>query len=442
VTTLHRDYLELAAAAIDFPLGEHERGRLASHLADCPACRRRVEALHGDVRQLAELPRHIPTAATSQRLWGQIDRPRRRSSPFTVLAFAAMLTLLAMAGIVVGAQLLDREPEDLAVVPPSASPSMSAPPVSPSTGPSTSPSLAPSAVPSTAPSPALTPEPAATPPPSGPGAATPTAAPNVTPTLAPAVTAPPAPVPDPVVVLAINGSGDDALFRIDAGSSVEAELTLVTEDVEPDRCTIQHTIEPSDGGASTTDSLAPLPSQTVALGAGWHRFTATCPGPDGNVTADVGAMAVAAVASRCADSDFTRGPISASSFEELRAGVVGTWVGCATTPWLPPYAVAISFRKDGTYSAVSNEIVNGQEAIAFYYGTDDDVPGKRYAISDLQDDGTGVGEIDIVFDVGTVNRGDLRNIRLMGDKLEFEFFHRGEYGPLTYRLTRSGAAPG
>ena len=46
------------------------------------------------------------------------------------------------------------------------------------------------------------------------------------------------------------------------------------------------------------------------------------------------------------------------------------------------------------------------------------------------------GGIDIVFWAGNTNRGELRNIRLTGNELEFEFFHRGEYGPLLYQLYR------
>jgi len=42
-----------------------------------------------------------------------------------------------------------------------------------------------------------------------------------------------------------------------------------------------------------------------------------------------------------------------------------------------------------------------------------------------------------VFDDGTgsVIRAELRNIKLMGDRLEFEFFYLGA-GPMTYELYR------
>lgn len=114
--------------------------------------------------------------------------------------------------------------------------------------------------------------------------------------------------------------------------------------------------------------------------------------------------------------------------------MVGTWAGCLTTPWVPRYWVTITFRADGTYTGVAEETAEGYPA--FYYGTDDDAPEKVYELNDLQDDLEGIGQIDIFFFVGSVNRGELRNIRLTGNELEFEFFHRGEYGPLLYQLYR------
>ena len=141
----------------------------------------------------------------------------------------------------------------------------------------------------------------------------------------------------------------------------------------------------------------------------------------------------------CTDLPFEYSSITVSSFADLQAGVVDSWAGCVFTPWVPPYWVTVTLRDDGTYSAhaLVNAFVDpGQPA--FYYGTDEDSPFKQYAVLDFQESGLGIGQIDIYFFPGSVNRGDLRNIRLMGDQLEFEFFHRSQYGPLTYRLYRIG----
>lgn len=113
-----------------------------------------------------------------------------------------------------------------------------------------------------------------------------------------------------------------------------------------------------------------------------------------------------------------------------------TWTGCVVTPWVAPYWVTITFRADGTYSA--NAAADAPDGLpAFYYGSDQDSEEKRYEVDDLHDDLEGSGQIDIWFSQGNTNRGELRGIRLMNDALEFEFFHRGIYGPLTYRLYRA-----
>jgi hypothetical protein len=62
---------------------------------------------------------------------------------------------------------------------------------------------------------------------------------------------------------------------------------------------------------------------------------------------------------------------------------------------------------------------------------------SAYWVNDLQDSRKGVGEIDVYWDVGSVVRDELRNIKLMGNQLEFEFFHFGVYRPLTFPLDRT-----
>src|SRR5262249_54620823 len=115
---------------------------------------------------------------------------------------------------------------------------------------------------------------------------------------------------------------------------------------------------------------------------------------------------------RCADVAFTTSPITASTLDEFEAGIVGTWQGCVTTPgWVPKDWVTMTFRSDGTYSARSDDVLDGQDMIAMYYGMDEDSPNKVCHLVDVHDDGTASGTIDIVFDVGSVNRDEIRQIR-------------------------------
>ena len=139
MTTIHDEFLELAAASIDFELSETERAALAAHLADCIPCRRRVMGLEADQRAVAQLPSFALAPGSVDQVRGRIhraDRPAR--PPLRLLAIAAVLALLAVAAFTVGAELLRRDRDrDLSVVPPT---SPIASPIS-SPGPNASPGL-------------------------------------------------------------------------------------------------------------------------------------------------------------------------------------------------------------------------------------------------------------------------------------------------------------
>ena len=127
MTTVHDEFLELAAAAIDFELSLDERAALDRHLADCSACRHRVAGFAADQTAIARLPRYVlaPAAATAVR--GRVTR--RSSAPrptLRLLAAAAMLALLALAALAVGAQVIRRD-NDLTEVAPTIAPSPGTP---------------------------------------------------------------------------------------------------------------------------------------------------------------------------------------------------------------------------------------------------------------------------------------------------------------------------
>ena len=120
MTTVHDEFLELAAASIDFELSETERAALAAHLADCIPCRRRVMGLEADQRAVTQLPSFALAPGSVDDVRGRIHRsgsPAR--PPLRLLAVAALLALLAVAAFTVGAELLRRDRDrDLSVVPP------------------------------------------------------------------------------------------------------------------------------------------------------------------------------------------------------------------------------------------------------------------------------------------------------------------------------------
>jgi hypothetical protein len=250
----------------------------------------------------------------------------------------------------------------------------------------------------------------------------------------------PTPAPDPAVELRIGDHGYGlpgiAGFRITDGDSVVEVLHLTTRDLDQTRCRVTQTFEPDDTDVSGWSVSLPAESeQDVALADGTHTFEARCPSVVGTVSSSVAAIAMDGRPEACEGFAFARDEITASSYEDLTAGIVGTWRGCVSTPWTPMYEVTFTFNADGTYSAMTDEVLDGSRMIALYYGSDEDSPLKTYAITDLQASRLGVGQIDIYFFQKSVVRGSLRNVRLMGDRLEFEVFNR-DYGPVTFQVAR------
>jgi hypothetical protein len=217
-------------------------------------------------------------------------------------------------------------------------------------------------------------------------------------------------------------------------TSIQGELRLATQGVDQSACVLTHDILPDKPWVAISDErLAPEPSQTLRLIDARHTFDVWCPASDGVATSKIQIRVVDGQPERCLGVSFDGGPVTADTFQELRAGMIGSWRGCVDTPWTPTYQVDIEFRRDGTYRATGGESLDGQHMTALYYGSDRASREKRYALLDMQDSGRGLGQIDLWWRPGDTNRGELRNIRLMGDVLTFEVFH-GESGPITFWL--------
>jgi hypothetical protein len=113
----------------------------------------------------------------------------------------------------------------------------------------------------------------------------------------------------------------------------------------------------------------------------------------------------------------------------------GHYVGTVTTPWIPPYEIAMVFRADGSYSAHAMD-TSGSSAL--YYGMDADDSGKTWSLEDVTAAGNAVGKITIVFDVGTTIKDDIESMTFDPDfkKLRFSVFHLDLYGPIEVALRR------
>ena len=113
----HDDALELAAAAIDFPLDHDEEMALSAHLAACVACRRRAMALDNDQRTIRALPAQVLDPGRVEHVRRQVAGDRRGQVPvLRLLAIAAMLALLAISALAVGSRLLRTPDSELSTV--------------------------------------------------------------------------------------------------------------------------------------------------------------------------------------------------------------------------------------------------------------------------------------------------------------------------------------
>ena len=247
----------------------------------------------------------------------------------------------------------------------------------------------------------------------------------------------PTPAPRPSVAIGIENGLGGTQIQVTPGGTVDIRLILRTTDLDQRQCSVVHSVTPdSPKIAASEEPLPPVDVQTVALVDGLHGFNASCPSVAGTLTTDTGILAVDGAPERCEGWEFPEDPVSISTIDELRAGMVGSWHGCVDTPWVPTYWIDLTFRADGTYSSAIGEVLDGFSGPGLYYGTDADDPDKRWRIDDLQASGLGVGIIDIVFGGDSVNRDPVSAIRLMGDSLQFEIMHHGTYGPLVLQLVR------
>ena len=103
---LHDRSLLLAASAIDSALTTAETAELETHLATCPACRRRAAAMRSDAAALAAPLNLLPSRRVDDAVHAAISRPAGRFQRDVLLAAAALLLLVALLGVAaVGAYL-------------------------------------------------------------------------------------------------------------------------------------------------------------------------------------------------------------------------------------------------------------------------------------------------------------------------------------------------
>lgn len=112
--TSHEEFLDLAAAAIDFELDPDERAELDQHLAGCDSCRRTAEAFRDDAATIAYGPAPRLAPGQSVAILAAALRPPKSGPPVRLLAVAALVALLGGGLLAVGFGLI-RPSEDALV---------------------------------------------------------------------------------------------------------------------------------------------------------------------------------------------------------------------------------------------------------------------------------------------------------------------------------------
>lgn len=123
------------------------------------------------------------------------------------------------------------------------------------------------------------------------------------------------------------------------------------------------------------------------------------------------------------------------SIESLESHMWGTWEGFVTTPWVEPYQAEVIFFQDGTYSDLS---ITGTVP-TFYYGIEAESQLKTWELTEVSTEGRASGNLEILFQTDEVVTGEIRELEFIDgfDNLTFEFWNRGENGPVEFALVRT-----
>jgi hypothetical protein len=247
-------------------------------------------------------------------------------------------------------------------------------------------------------------------------------------------------IKSPSVILALDKVSSGGVFAKNTpngAKNASVHMDLKVHDINLKDCTVTDNITLDDDNLTkTSSSIAAVASQDLSLIDGKHVISASCDA--GNLTQKASQTVVIMdnQPKKCKGFSFSESATTAVTTDDLQNGMVGTWTGCVTTPWVPKYFVTITFRSDGSYSARSGEQLDFRDMNAMYYGTEDDNASKKFSISSVQS-GIGTGHIVIWFgNSHTTTNDDLKNVKLMGNKLSFDMMHFDIYGPLTFQLNR------
>lgn len=238
------------------------------------------------------------------------------------------------------------------------------------------------------------------------------------------------------------------------GKKYTTTMTFVARNGAPlgSKCTLTLNSTLANGSKETASKELTLSSEftshTISVYPGVHDFVMNCMFNDNPYT-KTGTITINQIPlTVCDTKQFELGD-SVTTLEETQTKMVGKWRGCAHTPFGDgdfDYGVEVTFNADGTYSArnydleMNNGLLDPVRPLhpAFYYGTDDDLPNKRFEFDTFSQQNGAVGVITIAFNANNSIVDTLRNFKVSADgqRLSFGFIHNGRYGPIVYELEK------
>jgi hypothetical protein len=131
---IHEGFLELAAAAIDFDLGDYERTELDRHIAGCDNCRRTAAAYRDDAAAIASAAGPRLSPGRSVAILADTLRPPKRSRRLRNVAAAVLVVIIGAGLAAAGMGYLRISKDPLVAALPSPGPTSSAAPSAEATG--------------------------------------------------------------------------------------------------------------------------------------------------------------------------------------------------------------------------------------------------------------------------------------------------------------------
>jgi hypothetical protein len=217
------------------------------------------------------------------------------------------------------------------------------------------------------------------------------------------------------------------------------------------KCTLR-VYRTKDGTKLSVDQMelsldVPAYTKLIDFTAGENNLELSCTAGDKTYKATGNVTVVMVPVSICDAKQFVFQKAD-KTFDEVKDGIIGTWRGCMFDPWSSkPFEVEFVFKADGTYESRNIEISKNPNTLrtnpALYYGSDANLPGKKFELKNQLTNGEVEGDLYIAFSAS--NDGavldKIRSVSLSadGNKLYFEVIHLSNYGPLRYKLEKQVA---